>query len=394
MECQEENRIFLENYIIILNRSCFFLNIGIYYMYINVADKNTGSIMKKNEKTAAMVSDKSIPIYMQVYKQILNDIYGEKWKPGDRLPADMQFSSELGMNHLTLKKALNRLAAEGYLIRTRGRGTFVSPVLPKQKLPVSGRRVSVIYDIVQERSFQSDIFLSIYKETGKLGLTLELLSANNSRTTQFKQITNLFSDPDSAGCIVWPLMDMRQLENLAAAKPENYPLIFINHKPGIDIRGIDFSGYDDFGAGQMMGEYIASLGFENCVICQLSTAQKMATNIYRIAGMKQSLKCPHTVFSDYKSAQSDAITNYLLEQQNNNKKTAVVFISDGDYYPVETSVGSNFQSFVFFTALQPCCKGIQLSPTQMGTNAMNILQARRNGDDSFSISRRITGRIV
>ena len=188
-------------------------------------------------------------------------------------------------------------------------------------------------------------------------------------------------------------MDMRQLENLAAAKPENYPLIFINHKPGIDIRGIDFSGYDDFGAGQMMGEYIASLGFEKCIICQSSTAQKMATNIYRIAGMKQSLKCPHTVFSNYKSAQKDIITSYLLEQ-NDNRKTAVIFISDGDYFSVETVAGGNFQPFVFFTALQPCCKGIQLSPTQMGTNAMNILQARRNGDDSFSISRRITGRIV
>ncbi|MBR2440555.1 MAG: GntR family transcriptional regulator [Lentisphaeria bacterium] len=339
------------------------------------------------------LSDKKMPIYLQIYKQILADICAGKWKPGDRLPADMQFAKELNLNHLTLKKALNRLAAEGYLTRTRGRGTFISPVLPKQKAPISGKRVSLVYDVVNEESFHGGIFLSIYREIGKLGLTLELLSSNNSRTTQFKQIMDLFSDPDSAGCIVWPLMDMRQLENLAAAKPENYPLIFINHKPGMDIRGIDFSGYDDFGAGQMMGEYINSLGFEETIICQPAFAANAATNVYRIAGLKQTLKCPATIFSDYESACSEQLHNFLSKMKKHNK-TAVVFVGDGDSGFFKRFSGCNIQPFVFFTAVQPFCPGIQFSPSQMGENAIKILQMRRNGDDSFSITRRLAGKIV
>ena len=169
------------------------------------------------------------PVYLQTYKQILREIQEKRWNPGDKLPADMVFAKELGINHLTLKKALNRLASEGFLLRTPGRGTFVAEKLPVIPSAAIGKRVAVIYDMVREESFHGDIFLSIYKAVGELGLTLELLSANNSRTTQFKQIMSLFSDPDSAGCIVWSIMDMRQLENLAAAKPENYPLIFINH---------------------------------------------------------------------------------------------------------------------------------------------------------------------
>ena len=62
-------------------------------------------------------SDNKMPVYMQVYKKVMSEIYDGKWKPGDRLPNDMEFAKELGLNHLTLKKALNRLASEGYFSR-------------------------------------------------------------------------------------------------------------------------------------------------------------------------------------------------------------------------------------------------------------------------------------
>lgn len=337
-------------------------------------------------------SDNKMPVYMQVYKKVMSEIYGGKWKPGDRLPNDMEFAKELGLNHLTLKKALNRLASEGYLTRTRGRGTFVSPILPKENVQILGKRVSVLYDVLNEHSFQSDIFLGIYREIEKLGLSLELLSANNSRTNQFKQIMDLFSDPDSAGCIVWPLMDMRQLENLAAAKPGNYPLVFINHKPAMDIRGIDFSGYDDFGAGQLMGEYISGLGFEKCIICQPSSTSKLATNFYRVAGLKQTLQCPAILFTDYEFAEFEKLAA-LYEQYKNDSRTAFVFISDKDS-PSFKKIADKEHVFAFFTGVQPFCHGVQLSAKQMGENAIKVLQMRRDGDDSFSITRRIAGKIV
>ena len=225
-------------------------------------------------------------------------------------------------------------------------------------------------------------------------MTLELLSANNSRTTQFKQIMSLFSDPDSAGCIVWSIMDMRQLENLAAAKPANYPLIFINHKPELDIQGIDFSGYDDYGSGRKLGEYIDSSGFKRCFIFQAQQFKKKITNINRLAGLQSAMSCSTEVFSGYNADDPEKLEQFLKEIAH-QKDTAVVFISDADYARVREQLSaSELTPFVFFIGVSPCCKGIQLSPTQMGTNAMNILQARRNGDDSFSISRRITGRIV
>ena len=334
------------------------------------------------------------PVYLQTYKQILREIQEKRWNPGDKLPADMSFAKELGINHLTLKKALNRLASEGFLLRTPGRGTFVAEKLPVIPSAAIGKRVAVIYDMVREESFHGDIFLSIYKAVGELGLTLELLSANDSRTTQFKQIMSLFSDPDSAGCIVWSIMDMRQLENLAAAKPENYPLIFINHKPELDIQGIDFSGYDDYGSGRKLGEYINSFGFKRCLICQAGMFKKKTTNIHRIAGLESILNCPAEVFSGYEPGTPEKLISYLKEKSS-PEKTAVVFISDADYVVADKSIfGKKLEPFIFFTSLEPCTKGIQLSTRRMGENSVKILSARRDGDDSFSITRRIIGTIV
>ncbi len=343
--------------------------------------------------TKNQLSDSKLPIYMQVYRQVLNDIHAGKWKTGERLPADMAFAKELGVNHLTLKKAMNRLAAEGYLTRTRGRGTFVSPVLPKKKTQITGKRITLIFDIVSESSFHSDFFLKLYKEVIDMGLTLELISANRNRTTQFKQIMELFSDPDSAGCIVWPLLSVRQLESLAAAKPENYPLVFINHKPEIDVRGIDFSGYDDFGSGQILGEYITSLGFENCVVFQTKSSRNTATSAYRIAGLKQALKFPVQVINTNERITNADIEEYFKEHDYNGR-TAVVFISDADYSYEKNSFGDNIELFMFFTSVQPFCHGIMLSSPQMGINAMEIIKIRRGGDDSFAIIRRITGKII
>ena len=336
----------------------------------------------------------SEPVYLQTYKKILRDIQEKHWNPGDKLPADMAYAKELGINHLTLKKAMNRLAAEGFLLRAPGRGTYIANELPVISGAAIGRRVAVIYDMVREESFHGDIFLSIYKAVGELGLNLELISANNSRTTQFKQIMNLFSDPDSAGCIVWSIMDMRQLENLAAAKPQNYPLIFINHKPELDIHGIDFSGYDDYGSGRKLGEYINTFGLKRCIICQAGIFKKKTTNIHRIAGLQSILNCPIEIYSGYEPTEPEKLQTFLKNQAN-PEETAVVFISDADYTISEAVLSkTGLNPFVFFTALKPCTRGIQLSTRLMGENSVKILAARREGDDSFSITRRITGTII
>ena len=56
---------------------------------------------------------------------------------GEAIPAERQLSAELGVSRLTLRAALDELAREGYVIRRRGSGTFVSEPKIAQELTMT-----------------------------------------------------------------------------------------------------------------------------------------------------------------------------------------------------------------------------------------------------------------
>ena len=61
----------------------------------------------------------------------------ERLDVGDAIPSERQLSTELGVSRLTLRAALDDLAREGYLVRRRGSGTFVSEPKIAQELTMT-----------------------------------------------------------------------------------------------------------------------------------------------------------------------------------------------------------------------------------------------------------------
>lgn len=56
---------------------------------------------------------------------------------GQAIPSERQLSAQLGVSRLTLRAALEDLAREGYLVRRRGAGTFVSEPKIAQELTMT-----------------------------------------------------------------------------------------------------------------------------------------------------------------------------------------------------------------------------------------------------------------
>jgi GntR family transcriptional regulator len=71
-----------------------------------------------------------LPIYRQIVRQVKHAVASGKLAPGDKLPSQRDLSSELVINHLTVKKAYEVLEAEGIIATERGRGTFVAAGVP------------------------------------------------------------------------------------------------------------------------------------------------------------------------------------------------------------------------------------------------------------------------
>jgi GntR family transcriptional regulator len=61
----------------------------------------------------------------------------EQLNVGDAIPSERQLSADLGVSRLTVRAALDDLAREGYLVRRRGAGTFVSEPKIAQELTMT-----------------------------------------------------------------------------------------------------------------------------------------------------------------------------------------------------------------------------------------------------------------
>ena len=68
------------------------------------------------------------PIYEQINDRIKLLIRRGELKEGDMLPSVRTLSKELRISALTVKKAYDTLEADGFVITSHGKGTFVAPV--------------------------------------------------------------------------------------------------------------------------------------------------------------------------------------------------------------------------------------------------------------------------
>ena len=76
---------------------------------------------------------KTVQKYEEIEQYILNLIADQKLKPGNKIPTEIELCRQSGYSRMTINKALNHLADKGYVVRTRGKGSFVaSPSVHKQ----------------------------------------------------------------------------------------------------------------------------------------------------------------------------------------------------------------------------------------------------------------------
>ena len=97
----------------------------------------------------------------------------ESLTPGDSIPSERQLSIDLGVSRLTVRAALDDLVREGYLVRRRGAGTFVSE--PKVAKGVGS--VSSFSDDMRERGMKPEsrtLDLQVVPAGARLGRMLHV----------------------------------------------------------------------------------------------------------------------------------------------------------------------------------------------------------------------------
>ncbi|MGP3777248.1 GntR family transcriptional regulator [Halanaerobium saccharolyticum] len=113
-----------------------------------------------------------LPLYYQLKESILNAVKAEEFEVGERLPSERELAEYHNISRMTVKKAVDILVDNGYLIRKQGSGTFVTDY---------------------QQSYSISPLLSFSKEMEKKGLnyTTKILSYTDISDSKAAEKMNL-----------------------------------------------------------------------------------------------------------------------------------------------------------------------------------------------------------
>ncbi len=72
-----------------------------------------------------MARENTIPMYFRVAETLRARIESRRYRPGELIPSEKEFSREFNVSLITIRKAMDLLVREGLVARKRGFGTWV-----------------------------------------------------------------------------------------------------------------------------------------------------------------------------------------------------------------------------------------------------------------------------
>jgi GntR family transcriptional regulator len=134
----------------------------------------------------------SIPLYIQIAEGLISQIESGDLTPGEQLPPERELSEKLGVNRMTLRRALRVLEAQGLIIRKHGVGTFIAE-------PKIERQMDTVFRFtlgMQKRGFTPEArIISIKRSLVEMGLAKELGISPSSLTYRILRLRSINQEP-------------------------------------------------------------------------------------------------------------------------------------------------------------------------------------------------------
>lgn len=75
-----------------------------------------------------------MPLYLQVKELIKSTLIAREYKNGEKLPTEMELCQQYKVSRITVRKAVEELCHEGFLVKKQGKGTFVKQKKMQRKM--------------------------------------------------------------------------------------------------------------------------------------------------------------------------------------------------------------------------------------------------------------------
>jgi len=93
----------------------------------------------------------NIPYYVQLNDLIKEMIQGKIWKPGTKIPGELELCNSYGVSRTVVRQALRELELAGLLVRRKGKGTFIAEPKINESL---AQKLTGFYEDMVERGLK------------------------------------------------------------------------------------------------------------------------------------------------------------------------------------------------------------------------------------------------
>jgi len=201
------------------------------------------------------------PLYLQLKNLIIEKIQNGELKPGYFMQTEDELCEEFGISRYPVRQALGELVNEGYLQRTRGKGTVVNPQLSIQKRGVKKQILGLILTNLTH-DFPDDIMSGFEKEARRRGY-LTITSCSEGDPQEELKCIDMIAESGASGLVVFPSNESRIQDRLESLKEKNIYLGVLDRNPGLEE--VDYIGSDNIGGAYTAVRHLAMQGFYNVV---------------------------------------------------------------------------------------------------------------------------------
>ena len=224
-----------------------------------------------------------LPAYRRVAAMLIGAIEQGRYRPGARLPAEIELAAEFRVSRGTLRQALAALRADGFIEAIPGRGSFVThgtPSHPERRRMVVG---VVVPSVAQP--YVPDLLGWIEDELHQRGYAMLVGSSGSTREQQAGRIHRIL-DEGASGLIAYPVDYEPDPALFAHLGERGFPVVLIDrHLVGV---AIDAVLPDNMGGAYAAVSHLADLGHRR--IAFVSTDNLSTTSVAeRLQGYQQAL---------------------------------------------------------------------------------------------------------
>jgi GntR family transcriptional regulator of arabinose operon len=327
----------------------------------------------------------SMPLYERVKRELIAAIEAGEFTLDEPFVTQRAICGRFGVSHATAIRALNDLVNEGYVIRRRGRGTFVAPRSPE---PARDRSVACVLQFGGPHVM--DLLAGVESVCDELGYRLFLSHCDGDPAREERALLAAV-DHGASGVIAYP----SESRGYAELVTRGMPVVLVDrYLPGL---ATDAVLADNFAAGRDLTQELIASG--HTVVATLwdepdatSVRDRLAGHIEALHAHGLAVRADLTVLRSYRDQPPDQRRAMLTGLLDGPAPPSVLLCANGyvlaaaaqDLVALGRTVPGDVELAGMddagpFDVLPLTVAAVSLPSRAMGEQAMRLLHRRVTG---------------